>query len=83
MGERSGCLAGQRSVSHAVRQFIEHVPYVVWFYFAEKYGQGKRNGSKTVLSMSSTYHCAVSVPLMTTKGFRFLKEMAPEPITPG
>ncbi|GFX10118.1 hypothetical protein TNCV_1865161 [Trichonephila clavipes] len=32
------------------------------------------NGSKTVLRMSSTYRCAVCVPLMTIKGVRLQKK---------
>ncbi|GFX73041.1 hypothetical protein TNCV_1704431 [Trichonephila clavipes] len=42
-----------------------------------------KNGSKTALRMWSTYCCAVNVPLMTTKGVRLSKEMAPLTITPG
>ncbi|GFU47964.1 hypothetical protein TNCV_4967581 [Trichonephila clavipes] len=43
----------------------------------------KMNCSKTVLRMSSTYRCAVSVSLITTKRVRLSKEMAPQTITPG
>ncbi|GFT96615.1 hypothetical protein TNCV_5022571 [Trichonephila clavipes] len=38
----------------------------------------KRNGSKTVLRMSLTYPCGVSVPLMKTKGVWLSKELAPD-----
>ncbi|GFY24634.1 hypothetical protein TNCV_1016801 [Trichonephila clavipes] len=50
-----------------------------------KSGYSKRNGSKTILRMSSTYRCSVSVSLMTPKVVWFckLKEMAPQTITPG
>ncbi|GFX01163.1 hypothetical protein TNCV_4581291 [Trichonephila clavipes] len=43
----------------------------------------KLNGSKTVLTMSSMYSCAVSVPLKTPKGVRLSKKMAPQTISPG
>ncbi|GFV91331.1 hypothetical protein TNCV_898481 [Trichonephila clavipes] len=33
-------------------------------------GYCKRNGSKTVLRMPTTYRCAVSVPLTATKGIQ-------------
>ncbi|GFT05040.1 hypothetical protein TNCV_530961 [Trichonephila clavipes] len=57
----------------------QHVPYVVWHYFAVKIRPGyfKRNDSKAVYRMSSTYRCAVSVTLMTFEGVRLSKEMAP------
>ncbi|GFW80201.1 hypothetical protein TNCV_461091 [Trichonephila clavipes] len=38
----------------------------------------KRNGSKTVLRMSSTYRCAVSVPLKTTKEGRLQTKWHPQ-----
>ncbi|GFT56185.1 hypothetical protein TNCV_129811 [Trichonephila clavipes] len=41
------------------------------------------NGSKTDLRISSTYRCAVSVTVMTTKGVRMSKEMTPQTITLG
>ncbi|GFX83713.1 hypothetical protein TNCV_349771 [Trichonephila clavipes] len=40
----------------------------------------KRNGSKTVHRMVSTYRCAVNVPLMTPKGTRLSNGMAPQTI---
>ncbi|GFY12121.1 hypothetical protein TNCV_3096751 [Trichonephila clavipes] len=46
-------------------------------------GYCKRNGSKTVLRMSSTYRCAVSLPLMTPKRVRLSNETAPQIIRPG
>ncbi|GFS84530.1 hypothetical protein TNCV_4606981 [Trichonephila clavipes] len=43
-------------------------------------GYRKSNGSKTVLRMPSTYRCAVSVPLMTTKGVWIQKKGHSRPL---
>ncbi|GFT95439.1 hypothetical protein TNCV_3327001 [Trichonephila clavipes] len=81
IGDGFDDLSGQESVLQAVRQFIaERVGLGLALSCCKIWpGYCKVTVPKNLLGRASTYRCAVSVPLMTTKGVGIQKKWHPRP----